>query len=137
EIFLYLHDFYTTAERLTEKKFFHAKPIYRPFGSIMDQNEWMGKSADPAFRNFIAEVCTKPIGINGINDPFGGLLLNNSGYLDTLTYLQAVREYIASENTFVDSHFNEEDLQILHDRIEYQGWRACKIIFCLGCAAVS
>lgn len=137
EIFPYLLDFYTAAERLTGKQFFHVKPIYRPFGSVMEQNEWMGKSADSTFRHFIKEVHTTPSGIMGINDPFGGLLLCNSGHLDTVSYLEAVRAYIASENTFADSHFNEDDLQVLPDTIEYQGWRARKIIFCTGCGALS
>src|SRR5688572_337382 len=48
QLFPCFHRFYRDAETLTGKKFFHSLPLYRPFGSIEEQNEWMAKSADPA-----------------------------------------------------------------------------------------
>src|SRR5689334_5756148 len=39
-IFPYLHKFYPDVEQMTGGSFFHSKPLYRPFVSIEEQNEW-------------------------------------------------------------------------------------------------
>jgi len=44
KLFPALHTHYKDAEALTGKNFFYPMPIYRPFASIEEQNELMGKS---------------------------------------------------------------------------------------------
>ena len=42
ELFPYLERFYKQVEKITQTRFFHNIPIYRPFLSVAEQNEWMG-----------------------------------------------------------------------------------------------
>src|SRR6478609_6743743 len=44
KLFDYLHSFYPEAEEFLKSKFYYPFPLYRPFISIEEQNEWMGKS---------------------------------------------------------------------------------------------
>src|SRR5688572_13855953 len=39
-LFPYLNNFYKRVEDITSEKFFHTTPLYRPFLSIQEQNEW-------------------------------------------------------------------------------------------------
>jgi thioredoxin reductase len=60
KLFPYLHNYYREVESLTNRKFFYSMPVYRPFISIEEQNEWMGKSIEPGFQPYIQEVFTSP-----------------------------------------------------------------------------
>ncbi|MFN8691857.1 MAG: FAD-dependent oxidoreductase, partial [Cyclobacteriaceae bacterium] len=51
ELFPYTFEFYQRAERTVGGTFFHPKPIYRPFLSIEEQNQWM--SAGPEWQPYL------------------------------------------------------------------------------------
>src|SRR6478736_7266149 len=40
-LFSYLHSFYSEAEKLLNCRFYYPFPLYRPFISVEEQNEWM------------------------------------------------------------------------------------------------
>src|SRR5688572_1228293 len=87
-LFPYLHTYYREVEQRTSKKFFYPMPLYRPFLSVEEQNEWMAKSSDPAFDQYIDKIFTTSSNPQ-LKDPFGGLCLKQSGYLDTTSYIRA------------------------------------------------
>lgn len=132
ELFPYLHRFYKEAEIRTGKRFFFEKSLYRPFNTIHEQNDWMGKSADEAYRDYIADITTTPGYGKDIKDPFGGLLLKQCGYLNTQAYLEAVRQYISSESIFIEDRLDLDQLEFGVGHVVYSGWQARQIIFCQG-----
>jgi glycine/D-amino acid oxidase-like deaminating enzyme len=134
ELFPYLHKYYREVEALTGFSFFHPLPLYRPFLSIEEQNEWMGRSTDPYYAPYIDQVLTKK-SVNQVHDPFGGLLLRRCGYLDTHQYILAVRIRIQQEASLLEEAFKEDQLVIRHDHIQYKNYNAAKIIFCQGAHA--
>ena len=137
QLFPYLHQYYFWAEELTGEKFFHPMSLYRPFASIQEQNEWMGRSAEKTFENFVESVHTVSAFGGKLNDPFGGMILRQCGYLNTSVYLDAVRKYIEGVGFFNAQFFNSEKLTIDTGHIIYEGCRADKIIFCEGEHGVS
>lgn len=131
-LFPYLHSFYENAEHLTQSRFFHAMPLYRPFLSVEEQNEWMGKSVDPAYSPFIEKIFLNHH-VNGVNDPFGGLLLKQCGFLDTTTYVKAVRQYaLNNHQTVLDEMVNQEEIQVTEDIITYRDYQTRNLILCQG-----
>src|SRR5690554_6593820 len=46
QIFPEIEPFYQELEETLNAKFIYSRPVYRPFSSIEEQNEWMGKSSD-------------------------------------------------------------------------------------------
>jgi glycine oxidase len=131
EIFPYLKRFYSEAEERTGKKFLFPKLLYRPFASIHDQNEWMGKSSDEMYAQYIDQVKTRPQ-YSELHDSFGGILLKRSGYLNTPIYLSAVREMIRESSLVWEEMFNDELLNLSEDFVSYKDVTARKIIFCQG-----
>jgi glycine oxidase len=131
-LFPYLHDFYNQAEQITGRSFFYPMNLYRPFVSIEDQNEWMGKSADPSMSEFVENVHTTPIEVTQVRNEFGGLVLKQCGYLNTIDFSKAVRNYINENAVLLDENFIEEDLHIDSDYVTYHTYQAKKIIFCSG-----
>jgi glycine/D-amino acid oxidase-like deaminating enzyme len=131
EIFPYLERFYGEVEDRAGKKFLFPKLLYRPFASIHDQNEWMGKSSDEMYAQYIEGVKTKPQ-YSELNDPFGGILLKRSGYLSTSIYLSVVREMIRESSLVWDEMFDDELLHLSENFVSYKEVTARKIIFCQG-----
>jgi glycine/D-amino acid oxidase-like deaminating enzyme len=131
EIFPFLHEFYREAEKITHDQFFYPLPLYRPFGSVEEQNEWMAKSGDPAYQSYLYSISTKSSN-PAIQDRFGGMLLRNCGYLDTIRYLQSVRMFIKRTGFLLEDRFNDDQLEISENAVRYQGYEASAIIFCQG-----
>lgn len=133
KLFPELESFYTDLERLTQRQFFIRKSIYRPFLSIEEQNEWMGHSSDPVLDLFIEKIYTESQH-DEIRDPFGGVLLRHSGWLDIKTYLDSMKVHFADK---VKSElFEEELLERDGEFWNYKGLRARGIVFCNGLEAL-
>jgi glycine oxidase len=130
-IFPHLHRFYEAAEKLTGQNFFHPMPLYRPFLTVEEQNEWMAKSADPTLTEYIETIFTASA-LPHVNDEYGGLMLRQSGYLDTELYMKAVHNWLLLTNSIWEGDFNNEDLKMHENGIFYKDWSASKIVFCQG-----
>lgn len=132
ELFPYLDKFYREAETLLAANFYFKLPIYRPFVSIEEQNEWQGKSVEPTYSPFIKGVITQKENKNIVNDPFGGLLLDNGGYLDTNIFLDAVSGWLKKQEFLLNERFNIDLVNFTADGVVYKDVTAKRIIFCEG-----
>jgi|SRR5688572_1172701 len=130
-LFPCLHHFYREAETLTRNRFFYPLSLYRPFSTIEEQNEWMAKSADPVYDGYIENIFTKPTH-HSAKDTFGGLLLKQCGYLDTIRYLDSVRILIKEKAILMEESFEDEQLVVEGMSVRYKDFEAGAIIFCQG-----
>ncbi len=137
EIFPGLHRYYAEAERHTKRKFFHPMPLYRPFGTVEEQNEWMSRSADKTYQNYILRISASSCFKGKVNDPLGGITLKQTGYLNTTKYLEAVRDYLVTLGAFQAQIFVDDRLDIQENYVRYDKIIAQKIIFCQGVQNVS
>ncbi len=131
-LFPYLRKFYIEAEKMTGRRFFHPTEIYRPFASIEEQNEWMGRSADASWADFIMRVESVPGTFTGVRDPFGGMILRHAGYLNTGIYMAAVRDLLRHSGSVQNDAFDPEKLIYGKEMVEYGEFRSKRIIFCEG-----
>lgn len=136
-LFPYLHEFYHDAEQRTGVRFFYPMPLYRPFVSVEEQNEWMGKSANPELAEYIEAVHLEPIDEALVKNKFGGLALKQCGYVDTVKFIQAVRNLIKQQGDLREEVFDETNLIVTSSGVEYAGGRAHKIILCQGVHTLS
>ncbi|HEY3430794.1 MAG TPA: FAD-binding oxidoreductase [Cyclobacteriaceae bacterium] len=132
QIFPYLHQFYQRAEQRTNSSFFYPMPLYRPFISIEEQNEWMGKSTDTTLTDYIDRIHTSPIFERQVKNEFGGLMLKQCGYLNTVKFCESVKKLVLQSATWLEEGFDEQELKIEKTWVEYRNYRASKIIFCQG-----
>ncbi len=130
-LFPYLQSFYREAEAFTGASFFHPMSLYRPFISVEEQNEWMAKSAEPAFVAYIDRVLMKST-FEEVKDEFGGLLLKQCGYLDVIQYTTALRTRIEQTEYYLEEAFDFNKFVMKEGRICYKNIESDKIIFCNG-----
>lgn len=120
---------YEELEKVTGKTFLEEISIYRPFLTVEEQNEWMGKSADPNFAPYVAQVFQSSRDA-AIEDPFGGVMLQNSGWLATVNFLEAMTEFYGDK--LISDRFNEEDLLQDGEDWTYGEERFSSVVYCNG-----
>ncbi|MDG1276494.1 MAG: FAD-dependent oxidoreductase [Algoriphagus sp.] len=129
QLFAEIKPFYQELELLTGKKFLIDQPIYRPFLSIEEQNEWMGHSADPGFSEFLEQIYSSSQSKN-LFDVFGGVMLKNSGWLQIPSFLDAMNSYFEGE--LIHEKFDEESLISNSEGWEYKGLKTNALVYCNG-----
>lgn len=131
-LFSYLESFYTEAEHATREHFFSPMPLYRPFLSVEEQNEWMGKSAEASYKPFLEKIFLQHA-IDGVHDSFGGLLLKQCGFLNTTTYVSAVKQLaLARHQVVIDAYVNLDEIEVTSTAVTCCGYEAKNLILCQG-----
>lgn len=126
---------YKDLEKLLDINFLHPTPIYRPFLSVEEQNEWMGYSGEENFEEYIQEIRSKSF-YQEVNDPYGGVLLKNSGYVNINSLLDAYQEKLSGEGLLFDEDFDEGQLKVNTEGVEYKHIKAKAIVYCNGLGAM-
>lgn len=134
-IFGYLPKFYRKWEVELKSRFVFDMPIYRPFFSIEEQNEWMGKSSKDEFSSYIKNIHTQSIS-HQVSDPYGGVELCQSGYVNVSMLLRAARDYFVLNNMLENESISTEDLTLTDRGVRWKEFNATKCIFCNGVNAV-
>ena len=134
-LFPEIEPLYSHLEEILDSNFLYKKKIYRPFLNIEEQNEWMGKTGDPGFELYFDRIFSKEVYPEVVN-PFGGILLKNSGYLDINTLLTAYSGYLKKKDLLLEEEFEEEFLEIKESGFSYKGISAKGIVYCNGLGAM-
>ncbi|MEP0986353.1 FAD-dependent oxidoreductase [Ekhidna sp.] len=132
DLFLDLENSYQSIEESFGHSFLHQTPVYRPFKTIEDQNDWDGRIADNHFESYLKDIPKKHIGIEQINDPFGGIILKNSGYVDIPQMLKSAKQYLENKGVYRNKVFDYSRMNLKEDTVQYEGEEFKKIIFCNG-----
>ena len=127
--------FYSGQEELTETHLFYPKDILRIHGSAEEVDIWNKRMQDPEFAGLLGDTIHEqdspfyyqPLGVSKV---LGG------GFVDTRTWLSAVRRIFLTRNILREEHFEIHRLEILSDGIQYKEIRANKVIFCEGADAL-
>jgi len=133
-LFPEIEPFYQQMEMVAGREFLTRKKIYRPFLSIEEQNEWMGHSSDPKIGTFIDQIYTKSQ-YPELRDPFGGVLLKMSGWLNINEYLDGMADYFGDR--LLEREFQENLLEKTSEGWRYENISAKNLIFCNGLGALN
>ncbi|MBX2943721.1 MAG: FAD-binding oxidoreductase [Cyclobacteriaceae bacterium] len=137
EIFSYLFKFYHDVESELQIKFFYDCPLYIPFQTVEEQNEWMSKSVDDSIKNYILQVNTQSTFGHEVKDPIGGILLSHCGHINTGIFLDGVKKLLEQTESYSEEWWVEEKLKIsTHEGVEYENLSAEKIVYCTGIYAL-
>lgn len=132
EIFPTLAQFYDDLEEQLNAKFHFQMPIYRPFHSAEEQNDWQSKAANSDYESYIDELKTHAMGIDHLADNFGGIKLKLSGYIDLPVMLKSFRDYFILQNMITEKSFDFFKLEVNETGCKYLDFTADQIIFCEG-----
>ena len=132
DLFNYMLPYYSKLEEKLGIKFLEMRSIYRSFFSFEELNEWMGKSVDEEYSAYIKQVYSSSAYGHHLADKYGGLLLNNCGYLDTIALLYSYRDFLLKKEYLKEDVFDTVELVMSDQGVNYKGLVAQKIIFADG-----
>jgi glycine oxidase len=136
QLFPEIQPFYSGLEDSLGVKFLHSLPIYRPFASIEEQNEWMGRSGETEFNGYIKDIKRSSLYAE-VSDPYGGLLLEQSGYVDLNTLMDAFTLWIKEKGMITNEAFDEALIEPLIRGIRYKHITAGALVYTNGLGALS
>ncbi len=132
DLFPFLIKYYLALGKKLGVKILHQMPLFSPFGSMLELNEWQGKSTMSNFSPFIDFISTSPYHTEVVINDLGGIMLKQTGYLDTELLLISFRKLLRTNEILIEDEFLPNNLNFEDNFVVYKEYRAKKLIFCDG-----
>jgi len=119
------------------QKWLHRVQLYRPFQTVYEQNEWSYRENTPEFHfiKYIREIQS------GIDNPLGGILVTNAGWLDINPFRQHLWEILSGTGAFkrISEKLDYQDIQASEKYIWIQERKLCyqTLTFCEGISGIN
>jgi glycine oxidase len=136
ELFLELHQYYTRLETELNQQFYYPLPFNKLFESIYEQNEWLSKNNNDEMNAFIGAQI-EHLNPNLVHNPFGSLLLNHAGRIDTKSYLNAVHLWMKAKNISLNGNINFNQITIDKEFVLVGNHKCRHLVFCDGANALN
>ncbi|PVY37222.1 NAD(P)/FAD-dependent oxidoreductase [Pontibacter virosus] len=133
----YADSFYDELEDRYKQQLFVHKPIYKVFSTIEEQNNWMAKSAEGNWSEYIGATYTQSTDQDpSIQDEYGGIMIRKGGYLRIAETLDLLLQDLQQANALLPERFEINQLQLTEEGIAYKNITARHLVFCEGWQAV-
>jgi glycine/D-amino acid oxidase-like deaminating enzyme len=124
-------EFYHELEQIFDKSFFHSIDMVRFFRSSQEHKTWEKRKADPAYKAYLADQI-EPDHFQDINNPYGSFKQLQTGYLDTVTLLDCLRDFFRDNNSYLKKDINYREIRISPDEVRVNNILTKQLIFCEG-----
>lgn len=115
KIFPYMEKFYLGLEQRLDVKFYHPRPLLKPFRDTEEQNDVMAKTADRPFGEYI-ELVDKVSEYEGVLDQEYGVGILSGGNITTVSLLDASIKFFQSLSRYTKREVS--DSEMVDNRIE-------------------
>lgn len=132
--------FYRNIETQTNTHFYHNRPILRVFESIREQNDFLSKSGEDNYKQYLKETDKKyPYIINDL----GLGEITKGGYLEMIPFLREMRQFINQNATLLECQVDYSKIQVANNNDAYDNHnfeveglgkklKGEKLVFCDG-----
>lgn len=100
--------FYSFWQEKFKTTFYHSIPICHLFSKQENQNEWMEKSANLPFCNFLGKV--NPTSPHHFNSKFGYGKMKGTSWMNTSQFLDLVKNHLVQQDKFIKKDVNWSDI---------------------------
>jgi len=132
DFFEFSSKFYIDLERILDTKFYQSLPIYRILNNVGEQNSWSTAQLDESLKPFISKNTFHSLDGASYVNPFGCIGVEQGGWLNMIDFLQHVRNYFSSTDSFVNSRFVYNHVEKTDHLFKYGDDSAENIIYCTG-----
>ena len=126
-----LLQFYPKIEKLTSSLFVEDLKIKRILNSIKEQNTWCENSDQPKFKN-ILNPKIESIAPENVNASFGLGIVEQSGRINVLEYLEESRKYFIDLGICHEKKVNIDEIKLTDESVMVDGLLTKNLIFCEG-----
>ncbi|GJM34097.1 MAG: FAD-dependent oxidoreductase [Saprospiraceae bacterium] len=123
---------YQALEKQLDLHFFHPRRIIRAMFSPGEENDWLARTAQPGYENYIADQLELGAYQQHISPAraFGEILQGAQVELGKL--VNHYRAYLEELNIYRETAFDYTQLIIEKDHVQYRDIRAKRVVFCEG-----
>jgi glycine/D-amino acid oxidase-like deaminating enzyme len=132
ELVPYLNNFYPELEKHLNTSFDTKIDILRIFKNWEQQNDFIAKTEDDNYSEFINSEECKTLDKNKVENNFGYGTVTQSGWINTKLMLSKYRQFLEKEALILNEKFDFDSLKVETEKITYKEVTANKIIFCEG-----
>jgi glycine/D-amino acid oxidase-like deaminating enzyme len=132
ELFPFMLAFYQKLEKLLQTRFLFPTPLYRPFESLTQQNDWTARSAKPDLQPYLRQAPPSLLPADAFFHPFGGIETLQAGFVEVYKLLESARNYLKQKGGFVSEVFSFEDLEVNEKELRWKDLRPRRVVFCEG-----
>lgn len=123
---------YADLERRWDASFYHPLPMLRIFRSERQRFDWLKRLASPDYGDYLQSPLAPEALPPGLHAPHGAGLQQQTGYLDTTTFLEAGRRWLHAQDALHEGRFDWSELRLSEAGARWQAWTAGKVITCEG-----
>ena len=131
------HHFYNNLQKEWKLNFYEPKDVVRIFSDVSFQNNWLAKSNEPEFKNFLSDECPESIKKLPLETPFGCGTVKKAGYVNLDVFMPALHNYIKRHSTYLTESFEYNKIKFIDGGISYKNLKSKAIIFCEGYGMVN
>lgn len=126
-----LNDTYAKVESLINTKVLHPIEILRRLHDHREVKSWINKSVREDLKEYMNEEITKYEN-DGIDAPFNYGKVSDSGWVDTVLFMNETIQYLKGMDSFHEETFDYKKLHHFEDGVSYKEFQAEKIVFAEG-----
>lgn len=123
-----LNRFYRDLEQKTQKSFYYPITIRRMFSNEHERELWLQKQSLPEFEAYMEPVTEEDDTFEGAINNYGSGRVKNASYIQTTSFLDAAKEFIAQHGQVRKEPFDYQKIAGNH----YDGILFERIVFCEG-----
>ncbi|KXJ39736.1 MAG: hypothetical protein AXA67_11780 [Methylothermaceae bacteria B42] len=124
--------FYQNLGDQLNRQLYITKPLLRLFQDESDKNKALKRQQDPAYSAYLGDFQPPGSAGYGLNDNVGGLWIRQTGYIASHLLCEAVQHWLVERNLLVREKLAFNQLKKDHDQVQWNAYKAKKIIFCEG-----
>lgn len=128
ELYPVMQQTYQELETLLNERFLVNQNIQLSFASIKEQNDFYSALTDKISGYVEQNITPNP----GIQTPFGAVEIKQSGWLNTIKFLDSFRSYLQQKNSFWQHEFDETKLKHEQGIWHYDEHTFDSVVFCVG-----
>lgn len=127
---------YTDIENKCASRFFEDFPVLELFHDAGQRNDWMGRSADAGFSQYISDPCESDQLPPGIRSSQGGIWCINGGWVDPVRFLDSMRRHLQHNDAFCTDKVHLQSVEPHRDGVFWKDITASAMIDCTGSSAI-
>jgi glycine/D-amino acid oxidase-like deaminating enzyme len=126
----YAHQIYQELEEFLSERFYYPLTVRKIYGKD-DEAFWHHRYQKETLKHYISFTAKHDLP-DGIRQPYGYGTIHPCARLDMASILKSYRQFLQRNNALLEVSFNDQDLKINQNGLEWQGNKASKVIFCRG-----
>lgn len=130
ELIPFAKTFYHKAEKQLNIPLYTERKILKPFTELQEEQLWLKKSSTD--NQYLHNQILNNFNISSNKTIISYSLVNDAGNINILDFLNITKQYLSGNNSFSDSDFIFDDLEINNGKIIYQNLSSKQIVFCEG-----